>query len=322
MALRVSVIGVRGVGKFHAQWYAKEGCEVVAFVTSRPETIAENERALRKVVPNFSGHGYADIEVMLRTEQPDAASICSPHHLHADHSLMAIEHGADVLCEKPLVWFGADKLNEALVQSQAVVEAARQKGKVFAINTQYAAAAPHLEAIWDEQGLTGMPKTLTLTMEAKMRERDTSGVNLWIDLAPHPLSLLLALFPDATLDIGSAEFHEGINSLTADFHATCNSSPITVQVRTARLEGELDRSAERDGFKVSFEPNLDEAGVYRTCLRWGDEERIVDDFMRVSIRRFIDAVQGKGEPLCDGEAALKQTEWLIALVRQYLQRRL
>lgn len=55
MALRVAVIGVRGVGKFHAQWFAHEGAQVVAFVASRPETLHANETALRQVVPDFAG---------------------------------------------------------------------------------------------------------------------------------------------------------------------------------------------------------------------------------------------------------------------------
>jgi len=55
MALRVAVIGVRGVGKFHAQWFAHEGAQVVAFVASSPETLNANETALRQVVPDFLG---------------------------------------------------------------------------------------------------------------------------------------------------------------------------------------------------------------------------------------------------------------------------
>jgi UDP-N-acetylglucosamine 3-dehydrogenase len=104
MPIRVAVIGVRGVGKFHAQWFAKEGCEVVAFVSSSPETIAQNETAIKSVVPNFRGQGYCDLREMLEKERPDAVSVCSPHHLHAEHCLEALRHGVHVLCEKPLVW--------------------------------------------------------------------------------------------------------------------------------------------------------------------------------------------------------------------------
>lgn len=319
MALRVAIIGARGFGKFHAQWYAKEGCEVVAFVTSRPETIADNEGAIRKVVPNFQGRGYGDLREMLEAEQPDAVSVCSPHHLHADHALESLAYGAHVLCEKPLVWLGKDKLDETLTQSHAVVKAASQKGMVFAINTQYAAAVPYLQQIYREQGLPEIPQSVTLTMEAKRRQRDISGVDLWVDLAPHPLSLLLTLFPNASLDADSANFEEEPNSLTATFHLAHRPSVIAVRIRIARLEGELERSITWDGFKVRFEPYVDEQGVYHTCLRWDGGERIVDDFMRVSIRKFVRAVLGDEMPLCDGTAAVRQMEWLIALVRQYLR---
>jgi len=117
MPLRVAIIGVRGVGKFHAQWYAREGCEVVAFLSSRPDTLAPNEATLKSVLPEFCGLGYADLQEMLEAEQPDAVSVCSPHALHADHCLEVLAYGAHVLCEKPLVWLGTDRLEETLTQS-------------------------------------------------------------------------------------------------------------------------------------------------------------------------------------------------------------
>jgi hypothetical protein len=64
-----------------------------------------------------------------------------------------------------------------------------------------------------------------------------------------------------------------------------------------------------------------EDGIYRIRIKWDKGERIVEDFMQVSIRRFVKAVLGEGTPLCDAETAMKQMEWLIALVRKYLTMR-
>lgn len=320
MAVRVAVIGVRGVGKFHAQWFAHEGAEVVAFVASRPETLAANEAALRQVVPQFRGRGYADVADMLAAERPDAVSVCSPHHLHAEHALLALQHGAHVLCEKPLVWLGEDRIEDALQQARQVVAEAQRRRLCFAINTQYAAAVPHLQALVTEKALAAVPQAITLTMEARMRDRDTAGTGLWVDLAPHPLSLLIALFPAAHLDAATALFEEAPRRLTARFQVRLPEAKMDICVRLARLDGTLERSIAWNGFVVRFEPHRDERGVFHTRLCWDDGERIADDFMRVSVRQFLAAVEGRGSPLCDGAAAVRQTEWLFALLRRYLRR--
>jgi len=321
MPIRVAIIGVRGVGKFHAQWYAREGCEVAAFVASSPETIAQNETALKSVVPNFHGRGYCDLREMLGKEKLDAVSVCSPHYLHAEHCLEALKSGVHVLCEKPLVWLGQDKLDESLEQAHKVVNEAKERRLQFAVNTQYAASVPHLRRIWHEQGLPQIPEHITLTMEAKMRERDTSGVNLWIDLAPHPLSILLALFPDADLELDNIEFEEGADSLSAHFSIRWQNTQIPATVRTRRHSGELERSVSWGNFKTEFVPFVGEDRVYRIRIKWDKGERIVEDFMQVSIRQFVKAILGEGAPLCNAEMAMKQMEWLTALVRKYLTMR-
>ncbi len=321
MLLRVAIVGVRGVGKFHAQWYAKEGCEIVAFVSSSPESLAQNERALKSVVPNFQGRGYSDLSEMLETEKPDAVSVCSPHHLHAEHCIEALSRGVHVLCEKPLVWLSAERLDEALEQSRKVVNLAVERNLQFAVNTQYVAAVPYLLQIWDEQGLPKIPEQVTLTMEAKTRERDTSGVNLWVDLAPHPLSVLLALFPDAELDLDNAVFEEGTDSLVAHFSICYQTRQIPITIKVRRHAGELERSVAWGEFKVKFLPFVGEDGVYRIQLVWENGCQIVDDFMQVSIRRFVHSVLGEGTPLCDAATALRQMEWLITLTGKYLTTR-
>ncbi|MCS7263605.1 MAG: Gfo/Idh/MocA family oxidoreductase [Armatimonadetes bacterium] len=321
MDLKVAIVGSRGVGKFHAQWYAYEGCEVVAFVASRPETLAENEKALKSVVPNFNGNGYADLRKMFELEKPDVVSICSPHHLHAEHSFVAIDFGVHILCEKPLVWFGQDKLDEAIEQSEKVVNAAKERGLKFAVNTQYVAAVSHLLEIFTKQGLPQKPSKVALTMEAKTRERDKSGVNLWIDLAPHPLSVLLALFPKAELDLTDAVFEEGEDYLVAHFALKNEGEQIPVSIKVRRHSGNLERSVLWEDFKVEFLPFVGDDGVYRIRIKWEGGEQVVEDFMQVSIRKFVRSVLGEGEPLCDGAMGLKQMEWLVGTVRKYLSTR-
>lgn len=47
-------------------------------------------------------HYYADAGQMLAEEKPDVVSVCVPNCFHKMYTLMALEHGANVLCEKPI----------------------------------------------------------------------------------------------------------------------------------------------------------------------------------------------------------------------------
>lgn len=47
--------------------------------------------------------GYSELREMLRREQPDIVQICTPPWLHTEQCIAALEAGAWVLCEKPLV---------------------------------------------------------------------------------------------------------------------------------------------------------------------------------------------------------------------------
>jgi predicted dehydrogenase len=299
----------------------RKGVKSLLSSVQAPKQLPKTKLPSNRLSPNFRGRGYCDLREMLEKERPDAVSVCSPHHLHAEHCLEALRHGVHVLCEKPLVWLGQDKLDESLEQTRKVVNEAKERGLKFAVNTQYAASVPHLRQIWGEQGLPQIPERITLTMEAKMRERDTSGVNLWVDLAPHPLSILLALFPDADLELDDIEFEESADSLSAHFSIRWQNNRIPVTVRTRRHSGELERSVSWGEFKTEFVPFVGEDGIYRIRIKWDKGERIVEDFMQVSIRQFVKAVLGEGMPLCDAETAMKQMKWLIALVRKYLTMR-
>lgn len=51
----------------------------------------------------YDAKSYYDLSQMLQNEnEVDVISICSPNGLHADHSILALNAGFHVLCEKPL----------------------------------------------------------------------------------------------------------------------------------------------------------------------------------------------------------------------------
>ena len=67
--------------------------------------------AQRWNIPSY----YTDAAEMLEKEKPDLVSVCTSNAAHKSMSLLALEHGANVLCEKPLAltWRDAKELYDA-----------------------------------------------------------------------------------------------------------------------------------------------------------------------------------------------------------------
>ena len=100
---RIALIGARrvrqGLGPFVARHLVELGAEVPCFLGTRPETIAESERAL-------GARGYGDLSELISEEAPDALAILSPSETHERYLEAALEAGVHVLCDKPLLWNG------------------------------------------------------------------------------------------------------------------------------------------------------------------------------------------------------------------------
>jgi predicted dehydrogenase len=116
---RVAIIGTGGIAHVHVRLIRELGGELVA-VCGRTLSGA-----------SAFGHAQAfdDPARMLRETAPDIVHVCSPHHLHAEHSITALAAGAHVLCEKPM----ATRIDDGL----RMIEAAERAGRVGAVAYTY-----------------------------------------------------------------------------------------------------------------------------------------------------------------------------------------
>lgn len=80
---------------------------------------AAKETAERHGIVNY----YTDAKEMLSKEKPDVVSVCVPNCFHKEYTIMALEMGANVLCEKPLAFTYKDALE--------MFECAKKNGKVL-----------------------------------------------------------------------------------------------------------------------------------------------------------------------------------------------
>src|SRR5688572_9219569 len=131
--LRVGIVGARGIGKHHAKWFAKAGCEVVAVYGTTEETAAGAAATLREMM-GFSGRAFHNWESFRRDGGFDACSICSPAERHRENVDDLAADGKHLLCEKPLVWNWELAPLTMIEEATALVEAAAHHGVLLGVN--------------------------------------------------------------------------------------------------------------------------------------------------------------------------------------------
>ena len=108
--IRVGLVGIGFMGWIHQLAYrrSQKAC-LVAFCSSN---VKKREGDWRGIQGNFGPPGeqidldgiqvFESLESMVRSPKIDVIDICLPPHLHAAAAILALEHGKDVICEKPL----------------------------------------------------------------------------------------------------------------------------------------------------------------------------------------------------------------------------
>ncbi len=94
--VRVGIIGCGGIARAHISGYtANPDVELVSFFDKEPGQA-------EKFVQKYGGKAYDNLSTMLEKEKFDAVSICTPPVAHKDAAILALDHGVNVLCEKPI----------------------------------------------------------------------------------------------------------------------------------------------------------------------------------------------------------------------------
>lgn len=94
MAIKVGVIGAGGMAHYHIAGFREAGAEVVAMADVNEE--AATASAEKNDIPTVFG----DVAEMLASDI-DAVSIIVPNKFHAPLAIQALEAGKHVFCEKP-----------------------------------------------------------------------------------------------------------------------------------------------------------------------------------------------------------------------------
>jgi predicted dehydrogenase len=321
--LRIGIAGARGIGKHHAKWFTRAGCEVVAVYGTTEDSAGAAAAALKEIF-GFSGRAFHDWG-RFRTEGGfDACSVCSPAESHWANVRDLAADGKHILCEKPLVWNWDYTPLQIVEEATAVVEAAAHHGVLLGVNAQY----PALYEGWldlHQRSLGRYPeyRSLTFVMETKGPPRSPHGAaEVWVDLGPHPLAFIDALMPGG-VDWETLRHADGPREAVLDFEWVASERRLPVHIECRRTtDGSMRRLLGNQDLVVQYDGcNVD--GDFCTRLRASGHEWIGKDLMRISVERFVEAVRAGDESrlLVNGIGALRQQEALVGVWEHCWERR-
>jgi predicted dehydrogenase len=93
---RVAIAGTGNAAEMQAEAIEDlDGVRVVA-------AAARSEASAKAFAEAYDCDAFVDVDQMLGTCNPDQFHVCTPSGAHLDPTLTAVDHGVDVLCEKPL----------------------------------------------------------------------------------------------------------------------------------------------------------------------------------------------------------------------------
>jgi predicted dehydrogenase len=315
---RIGIVGARGIGKHHAKWFVRAGCEVVALYGTSDASAAQ-AGALLSDLCGFKGQVYSDWSQFVREAPIDACSVCSPPARHLANALDLLDRGVHLLCEKPLVWNAETGAKASLADARQMVDAARSRGLLLGMNAQYPAALDG----WRELhrrilGREPRPEVLRFRMESAARPtRPNQPSQAWIDLGPHPLAFVDAEAPGAIVP-GTLVLKEPDGAAEVAFEWQTAGRRLSVHVRCGfRMDGQVCRLLESADLSVQYEGRQID-GEFATVLRAGDQEWFGKDLMRVSVERFIEALETGDEKrlLVPAAAAFRQQEALVTVFHE------
>jgi len=316
--LCAAVIGASGMGKYHAEWLHRLGCEVVGFAGSSEQSVAQTAAMLTDIFP-FEGTGYTDVAQMLEIEHPDLVSVASPNKLHYEHVMLALEHGAHIMCEKPLVhdWNKTDE--QLLCEGREMTQAAQAAGVVAAVNTQYVAAAEAYHNLATQVGVAELilpPRSFFMQMESRGGQEGRNYEQIWIDLAPHPLSVLRAMVGPGHIDEATQAVTVTRKWVEARFSFLPDGAgPVRCHILVRNVpEGPLTRRLGVNDLLADCEGRNNEQGVYASFMTLCGQECEYPNFLELSLSRFLQALRVTGRPLASFEDGLTDLERLLGLL--------
>ncbi len=312
---RILVIGTGSIGTrhlriLHGMGHPVAGCDVEEAAFS----------AIREDIPDLET--FTDMDKALASK-PDLVVVATAHHLHAPHTLAAMEAGAHVLCEKPM----ADTLEAA----DAMMAAAKRTGKTLHIgfmNRYHPIVVQARELV--ASGRLGLPLSASADLG--------SYITLECSRARHQAKMFAALLLDYTHQLDFVPYV--LDAPATRVYAIARnrgrfdlkSDPNTIAMMLEHGDGPISeihldycRKPQVTTLKVTGDEAAIECDMMGYTLRLRDRKGGVieekrcepqgDELYRTSFRNFLAAIDGKESNYIPGSEGRKSLEIVTAVLK-------
>lgn len=298
---------------------AQPGHEVVAVASG------DASRAQRFAQENGIAKGYGSVDALLADPAVQVVYISSTNDQHLAQALAAIAAGKAVLCEKPLALSVED--------ARRMVDAARQAGVLFATNHHLRNAATHRKVREVVQaGRIGKPLFARIFHAIWLREqvqgwrvdRPGAGGGVILDIGTHDADALRFILGSEPVEaIGMSQrgplskngVEDGVmavlrmsDGVLAQVHAayTVRHAPTGIEIH-----GDAGSVVASDSMTTRAAGEV----LLRTAA--GEEMLPVEQeslYVR-GVRRFCEALEGRGRPTADGLDGVRSLEVALAMAQ-------
>ena len=158
---------------------------------------AAREAAENNGIPNY----FTDAVEMFEKAKPDVVSVCAPNFLHKHFAMLALQHGVNVICEKPLAF--------TLKDAREMFDLAKEKG-LFVTACQSMRFTPDRLAAkkFIENGALGTPyycefsriRRRGIPYWGTFHIKSRSGGGAFVDIGVHMLDAAIWLMGNPEVD--------------------------------------------------------------------------------------------------------------------------
>ncbi len=305
--IKVAVVGVGHLGKWHADKYAAcADCELVAVVDS-------DAGLAREIAAQHGAEAFQDYRDLFSSV--DAISLVVPTSLHYKIGREFLEAGIHCLIEKPLT--------ETVDEADTLVKIARDKGLVLQVghierfNSVMQGIRERLHRPQFIESTRLAPFTLRATDVSVILDLMIHDIDLILDLVDSPLSRISASGISVlsnTIDIANARL-EFENHCVANVTASRISRKRERKLRIFQKDAYLSADLQDKLLAVNRKGETDNPEGFKDITH--EEIRFVDnDALNLEVLDFINAIKTGDRPQVSGEDGRRALQTAIAITTQ------
>jgi predicted dehydrogenase len=305
--VRVGVIGVGYLGKFHAEKYSRMDNVQLMGVVDVNRSLAE------EVAARFDTRAFADLQDLIG--HVDAVSIVVPTEDHFAVAAKCLNHDLDVMIEKPMT--------ATLEQADELIKIAESRGRIMQIG--------HLErfnpAVIALKDIVHNPMFIEAHRLSIFKDRSTD-VSVVLDLMIHDIDIIMNIVKSKIKSIHAAGApviceHADIANVRLEFESGCVANVTASRISTKNQR--KIRMFQKDAYvSVDFTTRditiirRDESitgdlipGMDISQLSFSESDALEDE-----IASYIQAVSTRQNPVVSGNAGRKALEVALSITDQ------